>query len=185
MYVGWPGRVLTMRAVTPDTREALDPGTPAWTWGHRQDVGFTSRRVAQETAVHCWDALTAIDCSEPIDRTLAVDGIDEFLDEVLPCLSTDLAGRKPSVCTPATAGTRGLSALETVPSHLFERPGRPKSQWPPPHPTYCCSYGAAAHSIKYTSTATSLRCNASWPEQRSSSRCAPGAAVPGTARRTR
>ena len=43
-------------------------------------------------------ALTAIDCSEPIDRTLAVDGIDEFLDEVTPCLSTDLAGSAQTIC---------------------------------------------------------------------------------------
>lgn len=70
----------------------LDPDTPAWTWGHRRDVGFIRRRVAQETAVHCWDAVNAIGGSEPIARALAVDGVDEFLDEVLPGLSPDLEG---------------------------------------------------------------------------------------------
>ena len=78
--------------VTANILDSLDPDMPAWTWGHRQDVGFIRRRVAQETAVHCWDAVDAIGCSEPIEQTLAVDGVDEFLDEVLPGLSHDLAG---------------------------------------------------------------------------------------------
>ena len=42
--------------------------------------------------MHCWDAVDAIGCSEPIEQTLAADGVDEFLDEVLPGLSRDLAG---------------------------------------------------------------------------------------------
>ena len=78
--------------LTADILDSLDPDMPAWTWGRRQDVGFIRRRVAQETAVHCWDAVNAIGCNEPIEQTLAVDGVDEFLDEVLPGLSHDLAG---------------------------------------------------------------------------------------------
>ena len=78
--------------LTADILDSLDPEMPAWTWGHRQDVGFIRRRVAQETAVHCWDASNAIGCNEPIEQALAVDGVDEFLYEVLPGLSQDLAG---------------------------------------------------------------------------------------------
>ncbi|MHA7652221.1 maleylpyruvate isomerase family mycothiol-dependent enzyme [Mycobacterium sp. ML4] len=80
------------------TLEGLSPDTPAWTWGHRQDVGFIRRRVAQETAVHCWDAVNAIEANEPIEQTVAVDGVDEFLDEVLPGLSPDLDGPAQTIC---------------------------------------------------------------------------------------
>jgi uncharacterized protein (TIGR03083 family) len=84
--------------LTATTLAGLDPGTPAWTWGHRRDVGFIGRRVAQETAVHCWDAVTASGFDEPVEQALAVDGIDEFLDEVLPGLSHDLAGPAHTIC---------------------------------------------------------------------------------------
>src|SRR4029079_19269201 len=75
---------------------------------------------------------------------------------------------RPFVCMPTTAETNGLSAPEKAPSHLAQLPGRPKPQRLPPHPIYCCSYGVAAYLIKCKSTATLLRCNASWPEQLSS-----------------
>ena len=78
--------------LTATILEELNPDKPAWTWGHRQNVGFIRRRVAQETAVHCWDAVTAIGADEPIEQSVALDGIDEFLDEVLPGLSHDLDG---------------------------------------------------------------------------------------------
>jgi uncharacterized protein (TIGR03083 family) len=76
----------------------LDSRTPAWTWGHRQDVGFIRRRVSQETTVHCWDAVNAIGCTKPIEQGLAVDGVDEFFDEVLPALSHDLEGPAQTIC---------------------------------------------------------------------------------------
>ena len=87
----WPGFVGGVD-LTADILDSLDPDMPAWTWGRRQDVGFIRRRVAQETAVHCWDAVNAIGCDKTIEQTLAVDGVDEFVDEVLPGLSYDLAG---------------------------------------------------------------------------------------------
>jgi len=46
--------------------------------------------MAQETAVHCWDAQVAHGRQQPIEPELAVDGVDEFLDVFLP---TDLAER--------------------------------------------------------------------------------------------
>lgn len=62
----------------------LDPGAPAWSWTEQQDAGFVQRRMAHETAVHCWDALSAGGRDEPVERELAVDGIDEFLTFFLP-----------------------------------------------------------------------------------------------------
>ncbi len=61
------------------TLEPLDPALPRWTWSSRKDIGFIQRRMAQETAVHSWDALAAVGREEPVERTLAVDGVDEFL----------------------------------------------------------------------------------------------------------
>lgn len=60
-----------------------DPSTPAWSWWPpEQTVGFWQRRMAQETAVHRWDADSAVHGTggaAPIDDLLADDGIDELL----------------------------------------------------------------------------------------------------------
>ena len=69
---------------TAELLAGLDPATPAWTWSPQHDVGFIQRRMAQETAVHAWDALAATGRDEPIERELAVDGIDELLAFFLP-----------------------------------------------------------------------------------------------------
>jgi uncharacterized protein (TIGR03083 family) len=62
----------------------LDPATPVWSWSHRDDLGFVHRRMAQEVAVHCFDAVLAVRGHEPIERDLAVDGVGEYLDTFLP-----------------------------------------------------------------------------------------------------
>ncbi|HKS47276.1 MAG TPA: maleylpyruvate isomerase family mycothiol-dependent enzyme [Amycolatopsis sp.] len=64
--------------------EKLDPEQPAWSWAAQRNVRFIQRRMAQETAVHCWDALAAAGRDEPVERGLAADGIDEFLTFFLP-----------------------------------------------------------------------------------------------------
>ena len=57
---------------------ALD--TPLWTWARTQgNVAWTRRRMAQETAVHRWDAEAAAGSGWGIDTMVAVDGIEEFL----------------------------------------------------------------------------------------------------------
>lgn len=80
----------------------LDPATPAWTWAPQKNMGFIQRRMAQETAVHCWDALAAVGRDEPIEPRLAVDGVDEFLDVCLPGRPTHLEGRPESIHLHAT-----------------------------------------------------------------------------------
>ncbi|MFC9326065.1 maleylpyruvate isomerase family mycothiol-dependent enzyme [Kitasatospora sp. NPDC057015] len=72
------------------TLEQLDPTAPRWSWADRRDGGFIQRRMAQETAVHTWDAENAAGRDEPVERTLAVDGVDELLAHFLP--STPPAG---------------------------------------------------------------------------------------------
>ena len=60
------------------------PGdAPAWTWAPRGGTAaWVLRRMAQETAVHRWDAEAAAspDAPPPIDAEVAVDGVDEFLE---------------------------------------------------------------------------------------------------------
>ena len=60
--------------------ENADPAAECWTWGPPHTVGFACRRMAQEVAVHRWDAEQAVGADvAPIDPELAVDGIDEYL----------------------------------------------------------------------------------------------------------
>ncbi|MDQ1372946.1 MAG: hypothetical protein QOJ09_284 [Actinomycetota bacterium] len=67
------------------TLEGADPATPIWTWTSTDDTaGWVQRRMAQETAVHRWDAEVASGQTTGVDHQLAVDGIDEFLDIFLP-----------------------------------------------------------------------------------------------------
>jgi uncharacterized protein (TIGR03083 family) len=54
-----------------------------WTWTSDQTARFWARRQAQELAIHRWDAQTAAGEPRPIDRALAVDGIQEVFD-ILP-----------------------------------------------------------------------------------------------------
>lgn len=70
----------------------IDPSTPALTWSHQRDVGFIQRRMAQETAVHRWDAELAAGDPRPIEPALAVDGVDEFLEHMLPGRPANLEG---------------------------------------------------------------------------------------------
>ena len=67
------------RALIATLRNA-DPTTTVWTWASRKDIGFIVRRMAQETAVHRWDAEQAAGAPAPIEPDLAADGIDEFLE---------------------------------------------------------------------------------------------------------
>jgi uncharacterized protein (TIGR03083 family) len=65
--------------------EALDPQMPAWNWAPQsKQTAFWHRRMAHETAVHRWDAQTAVGHVEPIEAKLAADGVTEVLDTLLP-----------------------------------------------------------------------------------------------------
>ena len=77
--------------------ETADPAAPVWTWSPQQDIGFIQRRMAQETAVHRWDAEAAAGAAAPIEAGLAADGIDEFLTVMLPGRPEALAGDGESV----------------------------------------------------------------------------------------
>ena len=61
-----------------ETVRSISPDTTIWTWTERDTAAFVPRRMAQEVAVHRWDAESAAGGSQPIDAELAADGIDEY-----------------------------------------------------------------------------------------------------------
>jgi uncharacterized protein (TIGR03083 family) len=88
--------------------EAAQPDAPVWNWSVRPKLAsFWWRRMAQETAVHRWDAQSAHARQQPIEPDVAVDGIDEFLDVFLP---TDFAEKAP----PDLGGTIQLRGTDRL-----------------------------------------------------------------------
>jgi uncharacterized protein (TIGR03083 family) len=78
---GWTAEALEslVDALSSDTRPGLVP-----TWAGDQPALFWPRRMALETAIHRWDAEAAHGVAQPIDAELAVDGVDELLDVLMP-----------------------------------------------------------------------------------------------------
>lgn len=66
------------------TLTAADPEERVWTWAAAKNVAFVRRRMAQETAVHRWDAESAAGDPGPLAGALAADGVDELLDVFVP-----------------------------------------------------------------------------------------------------
>jgi uncharacterized protein (TIGR03083 family) len=59
--------------------EATPPDTEIWTWIVEDDrATFAARRAAHELAIHRFDAQLARGTQQPIDASLAADGIDEI-----------------------------------------------------------------------------------------------------------
>lgn len=73
-----------------DALAQAGPDATVWTWATDKTTAFWARRQAHEAAVHRWDAQGAAGSAEPIDRDLAVDGIQEVFD-----LQAVRAGREP------------------------------------------------------------------------------------------
>lgn len=56
------------------------PGTTCWNWSRQNETAaFWARRMANEAAVHRWDAELAHGAPQPIEPELATDGADECL----------------------------------------------------------------------------------------------------------
>jgi uncharacterized protein (TIGR03083 family) len=108
--VGWANAETDrLRAVLASAH----PATRVWTWLKQQDVAFVVRRMAQETAVHRWDAERAARAPSPIAAALASDGIDEFLTFMLPDARAGVA---------RLAGSIHLHCTDT-PGEWLVRPG--------------------------------------------------------------
>jgi uncharacterized protein (TIGR03083 family) len=90
----WPPAALTGREPVRFLRDATEhllaefarhrPDEPTVTFGDDKTVTFWLRRMALEIAVHRLDGELAHGVPTPIDRDLALDGVDEFLRVMLP-----------------------------------------------------------------------------------------------------
>jgi uncharacterized protein (TIGR03083 family) len=65
-----------------DTLRAADPDDEMWAWGGDRHVRFWSRRMVHETVVHGADATLALGGDPVLDALLAVDAVDELLDNL-------------------------------------------------------------------------------------------------------
>lgn len=81
--IEWFGEGPTLLA---GTLADADLEQPMWSWSPVKRVGFVPRRMAQETAVHRWDAQNAVGDPSSIDVDLAADGIDELMYVWLPAM---------------------------------------------------------------------------------------------------
>ena len=85
------------------------PTTEVWTWtGSNRDVWWVRRRMAQETAVHRWDAERVVGDPYEIWSLVAADGIDEFLSFFTTRgRGEELGGTVHLHCTDTTADENG------------------------------------------------------------------------------
>ncbi len=64
------------------TLRASSPDVDMWAWGADQHVRFWARRLLHETLVHRVDLEDAMGVTSPIESSIAVDAIDEFLENL-------------------------------------------------------------------------------------------------------
>jgi uncharacterized protein (TIGR03083 family) len=104
------------------TLESVDLDAPVNTWSGPQPARWWLRRLAQETAVHRWDAQDAAGTADGFDPVLAVDGIDEFFEEFVPVLvdATKITGEPTSIHLHATdiEGDDGEWFVELAPGEV-------------------------------------------------------------------
>lgn len=67
-----------------DSFRGADPDAAMWAWGSDAHVRFWPRRMLHETTIHRVDAELARGTAPAVDVAVAVDGVDELLDN-LPC----------------------------------------------------------------------------------------------------
>jgi uncharacterized protein (TIGR03083 family) len=68
---------------------AADPDDAVWTWAPQKDVAFLLRRQAQEAVMHTVDAEQVLDDVRPIAADVGLDGLDEWLDVMVPAALPD------------------------------------------------------------------------------------------------
>nr|WP_305777666.1 maleylpyruvate isomerase N-terminal domain-containing protein [Modestobacter sp. DSM 44400] len=87
---GPPGDESLLDRAAERSRELTDaltragPTDPVWTWAPQQDVAFVLRRQAQEGTVHRVDAEQVLGRVTGIPAEVALDGLDEWLELMVP-----------------------------------------------------------------------------------------------------
>ena len=61
-----------------------DPRDRVWTWAAQKNVAFVLRRQAQEATVHTVDVEQVLGDARPIPTAVALDGLDEWLEVMVP-----------------------------------------------------------------------------------------------------
>lgn len=108
-YAGW----LRAGAALVDEQLAThDADAPVWTWADGNTAAWWARRLVHENAVHRFDAANALGAPFAIEGSVAVDGVDEFLQN-LPGAAASFA--------PDVAELRGDG--ETVHLHATDADG--------------------------------------------------------------
>jgi uncharacterized protein (TIGR03083 family) len=79
---GYPEWIVAGGRSLVDALSAAGADDPMWAWGVDQHVRFWSRRMVHETIVHTADAQLAQGAAPAIDAAVAVDGVDELLDNL-------------------------------------------------------------------------------------------------------
>jgi uncharacterized protein (TIGR03083 family) len=79
---GYPDWIVAGGEALVATLRDADPDDGMWAWGKDQHVRFWSRRLVHECVVHTADATLATGAPFTIAPALAVDAIDELLDNI-------------------------------------------------------------------------------------------------------
>ena len=108
-----------------DVLQALDPEQSNWSWSPHQNAGFVQRRMAQETAVHRWDAELATGDEQPIEPVLAGDGVAEIFDTFVPSQEEQPTGTGETVHLHQTDGD-GEWLVTFTPTGIEFREGHDK-----------------------------------------------------------
>jgi len=97
-------RFATVLDETVEVLRSCDPTAPSWNFtGADLTNAFWVRRMANEVAMHRYDAEAAAGSPSPLERERAVDAIDELVTVMLPSsaphANPDLVGRFHLHCT--------------------------------------------------------------------------------------
>ncbi len=79
---GLPAWVAERADVVEEAFRPADPTVAMWAWGWPKLAGFWPRRMIHETGVHRADAELALGRQPAFDPEIAVDGVEELLDNL-------------------------------------------------------------------------------------------------------
>jgi uncharacterized protein (TIGR03083 family) len=100
------------------TLGAMDPAAPTWhPFTVARVVAVWPRRQAHETMVHRWDAERAVGAETPLDPALALDGLLEWAEVIVPRVVTRDGRRAP-------AGVLVVHATDVGAAHRITSDGR-------------------------------------------------------------
>lgn len=88
-----------------------DPAERVWTWAPRQDVSFVLPRQMHEAVLHTADVEQVLGEVRPIPATLALDGLDEWLEVMVP---DALPGGPPAEAHPVVLHAVDADAERTL-----------------------------------------------------------------------